>query len=65
MLELIVGFITNNPMCACNPRVGSMLSLLVIQHYEHVKNPKKLLGISKFTKKDEIRTYCCYIVITT
>ena len=59
------GFYTNNPMCACNPRVGSMLSLLVIQHYEHIKKPSMLLVISKITKKDEIHTSCCYIVITT
>ena len=31
-------FYTNNPMCACNPRVRSMFSLLVIQLYEHKKN---------------------------
>ena len=30
------GFYTNNPMCACNPRFGSMFSLLDTQHYEHM-----------------------------
>ena len=30
------GFNTNNSMCACNPRFGSMFSLLDTQHYEHM-----------------------------
>ena len=43
------GFYTNNPMCACNPRVGSMFSLLVIQLYEHKKKPGMPVLISKST----------------
>ena len=33
------GICTNNPMCACNPRIGSMFSLLDTQHYEHIIKP--------------------------